>query len=1349
MASTKHDYTLDNIIQSNDFTISYRSFDKKTGQTVFIKSVHSNIGDFTDDFKIEHLSNSFKLAKTIKSNLILSPIKLQKIKNNILVVYPYLDSSIWEPLTEKIFLSDCIFFLKQICFILDHLHECNLVHCDIKLSNFMYNKSTRKIILIDLEFITEHQSKCNAIVKGTADYITPDIIKNDIIDNPADYYALAVTLEKLYKKIPSPQNFNRFISRLKDNLNQKSLSSLLEALTENAIIGVEASANYKQSLFALYIFQVKYNLSKFKKQSIKVPLLKRIFSVDNKIVGFSDEILDLLHSKSLVSKRETFNQLQSLILKSKLEKIGEYWICYLPEKELISIISKTYCKYTSKELMREINILQKDMKFLIIYLLMKHTINNNNLQDSKNIFLLTTLAESCIALNKTVEALAAFEQLLPLETSENQLTILYEITVLNLAMNQDEKALSIINNHLKCSDIETQFKFKSLKDLIEIRNGNYLKAEDSLNSIITQSQKNKFYYTEIIGYYYLSLIFYYRGDYSKAIFYVEIGIEKAKKHKQKNLLTSLQTMGIHYYSRTGDYQPSIIIGKTVLKNIDSFESYGKIVSILNHLFTSYIKTGNYSKAKECLFKSISTNNTLIDENKLILFFINKGLVELHEGKLNKSRATFLFIIRLKNNGIKSNIGSIYQNLVQISLYMNNQSDFTRYFDKAQTNFEYYKDYTSQLQLRFFQVLNEWYNLKQPKQPDKLWQIYLELKELNEGYYSSMVLFHYLLASLYQRVEINQIKLEKSQNPLIRCTQILLNLFRSSHNNEITTIESLKAIYKELQKNNFVYFAAIVASFIAEQYENNNLKLGIKFYEQSKELYNSIDNSENSLIVIDKISKLRISVDQKSNSHMELVKEISSILQNIENYDESIKRCLQFILDQTSAERAVLLLKKENSSELRVKSYINCDKDCLADIYKFSSSITLESFQTQSSIIIENALLDKRSNQYKSIIAHNIQSIISLPIKRNGKILGVLYLDHQTIPALFTLDDVDFAKLLSNLLAIVLNNLDSFRNISIINQELVAELELKTSHRKFISKNKSINRIFEKLPNIAKTNATILLLGESGTGKEIFTDIIHKLSLRAKKPLIKINCTAFAEDLIESELFGIDKNVATDVKARDGKFTIADNGTIFIDEIGDMPLKVQSKILRAIEYQQFEKVGSNRTIRTDIRFIYATNKDLLQLVKEGKFREDLYHRINTIPITIPPLRDRKDDIPLLVEHFIKMYTINNNPPILSTEILSFFENYNWPGNVRELKNVIGRLCIMQQGEMVFMSHLPNNLVDSLKNINISSIKELAEKHHIIEALRLHKNVESRAAKSIGMSLSTFRRKINKYNLKNPI
>ncbi len=304
----------------------------------------------------------------------------------------------------------------------------------------------------------------------------------------------------------------------------------------------------------------------------------------------------------------------------------------------------------------------------------------------------------------------------------------------------------------------------------------------------------------------------------------------------------------------------------------------------------------------------------------------------------------------------------------------------------------------------------------------------------------------------------------------------------------------------------------------------------------------------------------------------------------------------------------------------------------------------------------------------------------------------------------------------------------------------------------------IQQLREQVRIVAPTNAWVLITGENGTGKELVARAIHRYSKRASKPFVEVNCAAIPEELIESELFGHEKGAFTGATSkRRGKFDQAHEGTLFLDEIADMSLKTQAKVLRILQEQRFERVGGSRPIQVDVRVVAATNKNLEELISLGQFREDLYYRINVIPIHVPPLRDRPEDIPLLIEHFLKEFAReNDNPPkIMTPEAVAVLRRRPWPGNVRELKNVVQRLAILTPGRVIDLSHLPeagqpvqSTEAEDQALFQIANLKE-ARSRFEREFLRrklaeFHGNV-SLTAEAIGLERSHLYKKMRTYGL----
>lgn len=323
---------------------------------------------------------------------------------------------------------------------------------------------------------------------------------------------------------------------------------------------------------------------------------------------------------------------------------------------------------------------------------------------------------------------------------------------------------------------------------------------------------------------------------------------------------------------------------------------------------------------------------------------------------------------------------------------------------------------------------------------------------------------------------------------------------------------------------------------------------------------------------------------------------------------------------------------------------------------------------------------------------------------------------------------------------------------------VAELSGRSGREPLIGRSAPMLRLKDELQMAAGSDSRILIVGENGTGKELVARQVHRLSARSRGPFVDINCAAIPEDLIESELFGHVKGSFTGaVSDRPGRFEQADEGTLFLDEIADMSLKTQAKVLRVLQEQRFERVGGTRSISVDVRVVAATNKDLEEEIREGRFREDLYFRLAVIPLVMPALRERREDVPLLAEHFIAQFAreIGRRPKELSPEAVERLKSYGWPGNVRELRNVMERVMIMTRGDTVRAEDLPATLQgtrpdaeDALWEQDFPTLRDARgafEKRYIERKLAEHDGNVSRTAQALGLERSNLYRKMKAYSI----
>jgi PAS domain S-box-containing protein len=335
---------------------------------------------------------------------------------------------------------------------------------------------------------------------------------------------------------------------------------------------------------------------------------------------------------------------------------------------------------------------------------------------------------------------------------------------------------------------------------------------------------------------------------------------------------------------------------------------------------------------------------------------------------------------------------------------------------------------------------------------------------------------------------------------------------------------------------------------------------------------------------------------------------------------------------------------------------------------------------------------------------------------------------------------------------IIGGAETFRDLSMVEQ-LKKELESRYSFEDIISKSPNMQHTLEVLPVIAQSNSTVLIQGASGTGKELLARAIHNISSRHKHPFIAVNCGALPDNLLESELFGYKAGAFTDAKKdKPGRFKLADKGTIFLDEMGDISPMMQVRLLRFLQERTFEPLGSTETLKVDVRVIIATNKNLQEMVEVGEFREDLYYRLNVITLDLPPLQQRKEDIPLLTDHFISKYNKLHNKDIVgvSPEVMRNFMSYNFPGNIRELENFIEHAFVLCSGGIIQLEHLPDNIKGKSSDTEFTTNTSLEEfeKHMIKEALNRNHGNRQATADELGIHKTTLFRKIRRFGITLP-
>jgi formate hydrogenlyase transcriptional activator len=420
------------------------------------------------------------------------------------------------------------------------------------------------------------------------------------------------------------------------------------------------------------------------------------------------------------------------------------------------------------------------------------------------------------------------------------------------------------------------------------------------------------------------------------------------------------------------------------------------------------------------------------------------------------------------------------------------------------------------------------------------------------------------------------------------------------------------------------------------------------------------------------------------------------------------------------------------------------------------------FTTREPVIMPSIDIERfPSCMARLLVSEGIKSGCSIPLISHGQALGVLNVGSSK-PGAFTDNDAQLLSQVANQLAIAIENALAYREIDSLKNKLEEEklyLEEEISNqfnfREIIGNSSSLKRALQDAQTVAPTDSSVLIFGETGTGKELIARAIHNLSARKDHTLVKVNCAAIPTGLLESEMFGHEKGAFTGaIEQRKGRFELAHRGTLFLDEVEDIPLDLQPKLLRVLQEQEFERLGSSRTITVDVRVVAATNADLAELVAEKKFRSDLYYRLNVFPITLPPLRERTQDIPLLVHFFAQKFAQRMKKPIerIPTETVTALTRYSWPGNIRELQNLIERAVILSRGSVldVPLAELKQN-GKAASEQNGANALEAVEREHILRVLRETNWViggAAGAAARLGLPRTTLNNKMQKLGISRP-
>jgi len=494
----------------------------------------------------------------------------------------------------------------------------------------------------------------------------------------------------------------------------------------------------------------------------------------------------------------------------------------------------------------------------------------------------------------------------------------------------------------------------------------------------------------------------------------------------------------------------------------------------------------------------------------------------------------------------------------------------------------------------------------------------------------------------------------------------------------------------------------------------------------------------------------------STAELEALLEVSRTLVSSFDVDRNLRRCLRVLAERLGLTRAMVALADPDTRDIRIAAAHGLTRAEVArGIYRPGEGVVGRVVASGQGMVVPNIgeeplfLNRTESRPPKSDIA-----FISVPITLRGETLGVLSADRVFGERVALDEDVRTLEIVASMIAHAVRLYWTYRSEVARGDQLRGELRRRYALPNIIGESDSMQEVFRIATKVARSNATVLLRGESGTGKELIAHALHYQGLRPKGPFVAINCAALPENLLEAELFGYEKGAFTGAVAnKQGRFELARGGTIFLDEVGDVSPSLQAKLLRVLQERTFERLGGTKTLTTDARIISATNRDLEAMSKSGEFREDLYWRLNVVPIFLPALRARREDLPVLLEHFLERFNATAGREVtLASDAMRRLMTYPWPGNIRELENTVQRLVVLADDDEIAAADLPMHILmhdvpdeGSSDGLSLDEEVEALERRRILAALRTNAHVQAKAARQLGITPRQLAYKMHKYDI----
>ncbi|TET46699.1 tetratricopeptide repeat protein [candidate division TA06 bacterium] len=971
------------------------------------------------------------------------------------------------------------------------------------------------------------------------------------------------------------------------------------------------------------------------------------------------------------------------------------------------------------------------------------------------------------------EALNAYNQIISFRSASPRISL--KIGQAHIRKGNKEEALAIFKSAIKAipEDKNTdRVTVLSELALTYLAFDEYDKAEESAHQALRVAEEIEDKRGLSRVYHVLGLIKSSRENFEKAI---ECNLKSLRMKEElndaKGMASSHNNLGILYWNKRM-YDKAI---ESYAQSLTIMEKVGDIAGVArahNNIGLVEMQKGSWDDAAAHLRESLNVFERLNDRSVLGQLYMNMGAVADRQGRWQEAlsfveKGSSMF----EQVGQQSNLATCLRDAGTLHLRLGNMEEAESRLKRALTLTERLGDPLAQasvlLDLGYFH--REAFHWKKALNCLKR---SLEISEAR-GATERLSIIKSLLAEVYTAKgdlenarksgeEALQLSVEVDDPAQIANTHLALAQLAVAEGDELVAddqfnraIQGLSGLGKRYDLGRALLEAGKwKISLWRKSRKNDEFSAACSYLKDAEGIFRDLNAKrdlehvhEASVDLVEKLSSESLAPSTREDQ-LKTIYEVSEIINSILNLDELLNRVIDLVIHLLEAERGVLMLVDETTGELKVAAGREIDSTTIEDASQISTSVLNRVANRRKPVMSGNALVDSRFSRSKSVLNHRIKSLLCVPLMIRDRVTGTIYVDSRISPHLFGKEDELFLESLANLIAVAIENSKHHRELHAERDYLRLEVKRKYHFRNLIGATEQMKNLYDLIERVAKSESNILILGETGTGKELVARAIHYSSERANKNFVTVVVSALPEPLLESELFGHKKGSFTGaVSDEKGLFENADGGTIFLDEIGDAPLAVQSKLLRVIEEGETRRVGDTEQRKVDVRVICATNRRLPEEVNKGRFREDLFYRLNVISISIPPLRERKKDIPLLTEHFLKVYRDRTGKRLegISKEAMSCLLDYDWPGNVRELENCIERAVVMTKSDRIDTEDLYPLFGRETTGLQLKELKHDTEKKRILEALVRTRGNVTRAAKELGIHRQQLQRLMKKHSV----